>query len=84
MPSIEQNPTPLISTRYGPFISRQYLRNLRKCLWTYGLLRALNPVSGKSLLNKTTKLVLLKVYCMAIGRAVADQWSGLQGMEFGF
>ncbi|GFU36241.1 hypothetical protein TNCV_558871 [Trichonephila clavipes] len=28
--------------------------------------------------------IMLKVYCMAIGRAAVGQWAGLQGMEFGF
>ncbi|GFY24098.1 hypothetical protein TNCV_1011511 [Trichonephila clavipes] len=30
--------------------------NLSKCLRAYGLLGALNPVSGKSLMDETTKL----------------------------
>ncbi|GFW28698.1 hypothetical protein TNCV_3714131 [Trichonephila clavipes] len=30
--------------------------NLRKCLWAYGLQRTIYPVSGKSLLDETTKL----------------------------
>ncbi|GFT76483.1 hypothetical protein TNCV_3022551 [Trichonephila clavipes] len=41
----------------GPSVEAQCpSKDLEKCLWAYGLLRTLNPVSGKSLLDDTTKL----------------------------
>ncbi|GFX31428.1 transposable element Tcb2 transposase [Trichonephila clavipes] len=61
------------------------IRNLRKVLWASGFLGTLNPVSD-SLIDEMVfmEFSCQRLFFVAIGRAAAGQWAGLQGLELGF
>ncbi|GFX48147.1 hypothetical protein TNCV_4114821 [Trichonephila clavipes] len=62
------------------------ITNIRKCLWAYRLLRTLNPVSGKSLLDEAAKLEYHAegVLHGAIERVAAGQWLGFKAWNLAF